>query len=144
MHYLFKIFFSTPMHYSDKLSREGRSPRTFLPLRACALGAFSAYWSRTFADEILIKWYRLHCCRGVKLSFTNSSSSEPLSQFQTILAQSIHGWRGFKFFFEWRTNKFSYFFLLLINVMIWAYVSIDWNCFLRWAMWPTGLLLFYA
>ena len=33
------------------------------------------------------------------------------------------------------------FLLLLINVMILSYVFIDLNCFLRWAMWPMGLLL---
>ena len=33
-----------------------------------------------------------------------------------------------------------FFFLLLINVMILSYVFIDLNCFLRWAMWPMGLL----
>ena len=32
------------------------------------------------------------------------------------------------------------FFLLLINVMILSYVFIDLNCFLRWGMWPMGLL----
>ena len=34
------------------------------------------------------------------------------------------------------------FFLLLINVMIKSYVLIDLNCFLRWAMWPMGLLFY--
>ena len=35
------------------------------------------------------------------------------------------------------------FFFLLINVMIESYVFIDLSCFIKWAMWPMGLLLFF-
>ena len=37
---------------------------------------------------------RCRCCHNL---FTFSSSPEPLNQFQTNFAQSILGWRGFKF-----------------------------------------------
>ena len=50
---------------------------------------------------------------------------------------------GSSSFLKWRTMTFSFFFLLLIKVMILSYVFIDLNCFVRWAMWPMGLLFLY-
>ena len=120
-------------------------------------------------------------------TFKKSSSQEPLSQFQPNLAQSILGWRGFKFVqmkdqtllqgeiitkitkIHWRNiknlllqnnwanfnqfwrkaslgedsnektisyHKVNIFFFFLNQ----RYDIIDLNCFLRWAMWPMGLL----
>ena len=45
--------------------------------------------------------------------------------------------------FNSHKDKNGVFFLLLINALILSYVFIDLNCFLRWAMWPMGLLLIH-
>ena len=69
-----------------------------------------------------------------------NSSPEPLSQFQPILAQSILG-LGDSSFFKWKKKPINYYkvnkFFCYSCSTFWY---IDLNCFLRWAMWPMGLL----
>ena len=49
---------------------------------------------------------RLSVCPSVcKLFLFSSSSQKPLGQFQTNLAQSILGWRGFKFVQTWHKTS---------------------------------------
>ena len=50
----------------------------------------------SFSDQNL-SVVRRRCCRCRKLFTFSSSSQEPLGQFQPNLAQSILGWREFKF-----------------------------------------------
>ena len=76
--------------------------------------------------------------------FKKSSSVELLGQFQSSLAWSILGWRGFNFG-EMKNNNHS----ILTKEFVFSFsnqwydiiICVDLNWFLRCAMWPMGLLL---
>ena len=77
------------------------------------------------------------------------NSPEQLGQFYSNLAQIKHAWvKGIQVCSNGEPFKYhkvnDVFLLFLINVMIWPYVLIDLNCFLRWAMCPMGLLFIFT
>ena len=87
--YVSKIFSRTYGPISIKLG--SKHPWVTVFLAHLSQGSSELFWS---------KFVRCCCCRcrrRRKLFTFSSSSPEPLGQFQPNLAQSILGWRGFKF-----------------------------------------------
>ena len=79
--------------------------------------------------------------------FLKSSSLEPLCQFRPNLAQSILGWRGLKFsyikdYLILRKEQIFFSLNLCYSIIkLCTTVFIDSKLFLRWAIWPMGLVL---
>ena len=79
----------------------------------------------SFSDQNLSVVCRLCCCRCRRKLFTFSSSSpEPLGQFQPNLAQSILGWRGFKFVQIKGPSLFQGEIITQIAKIYWSYLKI--------------------
>ena len=112
-------------------------------------GFFLVHLSRKLRWAILIE-----ICPLSVVTFLYSSL-EPLGQFQPNLAQSILRWRGFKLTLQIRNIQFSKIrFSLSLSPSPSLSLSLSLNnhsfakcvcyleMFLRWAMWPMGLLFF--
>ena len=103
------------------------------------------------ADSSVFKWRTLPSSKGKQLpnsknTFTKlkkSSSPEPLSHFQPNMAQSILGLRGFKFL-QMKNQLFLIKFFLYSLNQRYDIIIFGSLCFLRWAMWPMGLLFIYC